>query len=172
MAIDHCIFRLQNVFGEGQSLQNPYTGLISIFSTRLRRGLQLPLFEDGLCTRDFVHVQDVAEAFARALDHPGPISATINVGSGIATTIREVASGLAMALGVSPELVVTGQYRLGDIRHNCADLTSLRSILDFSPQITVTEGLRLFAEWLKTEPVPTDRLEQANQELIARKLMA
>jgi dTDP-L-rhamnose 4-epimerase len=172
MAIDHCILRLQNVFGEGQSLQNPYTGIISIFSTRLRRGLQLPLFEDGLCTRDFVHVRDVAEAFARALDHPAPIGSTINVGSGIATTIRDVAHGLATALDVDPELVVTGQYRLGDIRHNCADLTALRSTLGFSPQITVAEGLSRFVEWLKTEPVPADRLEQANRELISRKLMA
>jgi dTDP-L-rhamnose 4-epimerase len=172
MGIDHCILRLQNVFGEGQSLQNPYTGIISIFSTRLRRGLQLPLFEDGLCTRDFVHVHDVAEAFARALEHPAQIGATINVGSGVPTTIRDVAHGLATALGVNPELVVTGQYRLGDIRHNCADLTALRATLGFSPQITVSEGLRHFVEWLKTEPVPADRLEQANRELISRKLMA
>ena len=131
---------------------------------------KMPVYVDA--TFGAIDVRDVAEAFARALDHPAPIGATINVGSGIATTICDVAHGLATALDVDPELVVTGQYRLGDIRHNCADLTALRSTLGFSPQTTVSEGLRQFVEWLKTEPVPADGLEQANRELISRKLMA
>jgi dTDP-L-rhamnose 4-epimerase len=171
MGIDYCVLRLQNVYGEGQSLQNPYTGIISIFSTRLRRGLQLPLFEDGLCTRDFVHVSDVAEAFNRAAFAERPLNCTLNVGSGSATTIRDVASALAQALGVPPRMEVTGQYRLGDIRHNCADIAALGSALAFTPGVQIVDGMRRFAEWVGQEPLPEDNLDRANRELQARKLM-
>jgi len=171
MGIDYCILRLQNVYGEGQSLQNPYTGLISIFSTRLRRGLKLPLFEDGLCTRDFVHVSDVAEAFCRAASSDVSLNCTLNVGSGSATTIRDVAVALANALDVEPRMEVTGQYRLGDIRHNCADVSALRSSLDFAPTVVIGDGMCRFAGWVKGEPLPEDNLDRANQELQSRKLM-
>ena len=171
LGIDYCVLRLQNVYGEGQSLQNPYTGLISIFSTRLRRGLPLPLFEDGLCTRDFVHVSDVAASFSRAASAESPLNCTLNVGSGSATTIRDVATALAKALGVTPRMEVTGQYRLGDIRHNCADIAALDSILRFAPRVQIVEGMQRFANWVGIQPLPEDNLDRANRELQARKLM-
>ena len=125
LGLGHAILRLQNVYGEGQSLNNPYTGILSVFSTRIRRGLVLPIFEDGAESRDFVHVSDVARAFVTALSTPEPVNSVINVGSGEASPVIEVARGLSRAFGAEPQVEVTGQYRLGDIRHNFADVGRL-----------------------------------------------
>jgi dTDP-L-rhamnose 4-epimerase len=169
--IGYAILRLQNVYGEGQSLHNPYTGVLSIFSTRIRRGLHVPLFEDGHETRDFVHVDDVASAFVAALRSEVPVNQVINVGAGRATSIGEVAARLAHAFGAAANTVVTGQYRLGDIRHNCADIGRLRAVLGCEPHVELTTGLKRFAAWVATQPLPEDRLDQANAEMKARKLM-
>lgn len=165
------IFRLQNVYGEGQSLKNPYTGILSIFSTRIRRGLELPIFEDGLESRDFVHVSDVAAAFVAALDRAAAPDAVINVGSGVASSVTEVAQALSRAFGAEPDLRVTGQYRLGDIRHNAADVTRLRDLLGLEPRVGLEEGLKRFANWVATQPLPEDMLEKANAEMKQRKMM-
>lgn len=169
--IGHAILRLQNVYGEGQSLNNPYTGILSIFSTRIRRGLQLPIFEDGAESRDFVHVSDVATAFVAALETPAPVNRVINVGSGVASPVIEVARALSRAFGAEPDVAVTGQYRLGDIRHNSADITALTTALGCTPQVGLDEGLRRFAAWVSSQPLPEDRLAEANAELAKRKMM-
>lgn len=169
--IGYSILRLQNVYGEGQSLNNPYTGILSIFSTRIRRNSDLPLFEDGEESRDFVHVDDVAEALVRSLVRETPPNAVINVGSGVPTSVREVAEGLTRALGREPRTRVTGEYRLGDIRHNWADISRLRTLLDFAPQISLEEGLARFAAWVESQPLPEDQLARANAELKQRNLM-
>jgi len=166
------ILRLQNVYGEGQSLKNPYTGILSIFSTRIRRGLELPIFEDGLESRDFVHVSDVVEAFTLALESKEPVNDVLNVGTGTATPVRVLAAELSKALGHEPRLVITGQFRTGDIRHNFADLSKTAKLLGFAPRVDLTEGLRRFAAWVNEEPLPEDRLDQANRELQERKLMS
>jgi dTDP-L-rhamnose 4-epimerase len=171
LKIDATIFRFQNVYGEGQSLQNPYTGILSIFSTRIRRGLFLPLFEDGQESRDFVHVDDISEAMLRAIDYSGDISTAINVGSGVGSSVEVVAAELSFALGAKPNLRSTGQFRLGDIRHNVADISKLSSILGFKPSISLRDGLIRFAKWVNTQPIPEDRLDHANQELSSRGLM-
>lgn len=171
LGIGHAILRLQNVYGEGQSLKNPYTGILSIFSTKLRHGAELPLFEDGEETRDFVHVSDVAEALALALTIEQAPNSVINVGSGIGTSVREVAALLSDALGKPRNLRVTGEYRLGDIRHNAADITRLRELLGFTPQIDLATGIKRFARWAAGEELPEDRLDQANAELRQRGLM-
>ena len=163
--------RLQNVYGEGQSLNNPYTGILSIFSTRIRRGLHLPIFEDGQETRDFVHVEDVANAFCRAIEFEGAINQAINVGMGIKTTVHQIASHLSNAFGVEPNLVTTNEFRLGDIRHNFADIQRLKNNLNFSPQTTLADGMKRFADWVNTQILPKDQLEQANRELKSRGLM-
>lgn len=172
LGIGYAILRLQNVYGEGQSLKNPYTGILSIFSTRIRRGGELPLFEDGEETRDFIHVDDVAEALARAVTSPEPVNTTINVGSGKATSVAEVAGLLNAALGGRSPTRVTGEYRLGDIRHNCADIARLDSLLGYRPQVSLSDGLARFAAWVLSEELPEDQLDRANAELRARKLMA
>lgn len=171
LGIGYAIFRLQNVYGEGQSLKNPYTGILSIFSTKLRRGLELPLFEDGLESRDFVHVDDVVSALVLGIDAPMPPDDTFNVGSGVATSIAEVAGALSTAFGKVHNTVITGQYRIGDIRHNVADMSLIRSKLGFEPSIDLQAGLKRFAQWVLTQPLPEDLLAKANKELQDRSLM-
>lgn len=171
LGIGYAILRLQNVYGEGQSLKNPYTGILSIFSTRVRRGLQLTAFEDGLESRDFVHVTDVAQAMFLSLLTAKSPNTVINVGSGVATSVLDVAIGLSEALGHTPDIRVTSEYRLGDIRHNVADITRLREVLGYTPQVSLRDGLRRFCDWVRAQPLPEDLLDRANAELKARRLM-
>ncbi len=171
LGLGYAILRLQNVYGEGQSLNNPYTGILSIFSTRIRRELELPIFEDGEETRDFVHVQDVANVFLAALTCERTPDCELNVGSGSATSVAEVARHLSSAFSASPRLVVTGQYRLGDIRHNRAEIARLSELLDYRPRVGLVEGLQRFAAWVRAQPLPEDRLDAANAELSARGMM-
>lgn len=172
LGIASAILRFQNVFGEGQSLKNPYTGILSIFSTRIRLGQSLPIFEDGEETRDFVHVEDVARALLRCIEQPVEEGVTVNVGSGQATSIMELARMLQRIMGSDIEPHVTGEYRVGDIRHNFADISRLEKVVGFRPGITIGEGMRRFADWVQTQPIPEDLLERANAELKARRLMA
>jgi dTDP-L-rhamnose 4-epimerase len=172
LGIGYAILRLQNVYGEGQSLKNPYTGILSIFSTRIRRGLDLPIFEDGLESRDFVHVDDVSRAMQACLASATPINRVVNVGSGVPTSVTDVARQLVVSLGGRAPLRVTAEYRLGDIRHNVADVARLSELLPGGARIGLAEGLDRFAAWVKTQPLPEDRLDRANAELRARKLMA
>jgi dTDP-L-rhamnose 4-epimerase len=171
MGIAHAILRFQNVFGEGQSLSNPYTGILSIFSTRIRLGLPLPIFEDGAESRDFVHVEDVANAVLACVEKPAAEGTTLNVGSGEPTPVMDVAKLLCrvMKSGIVPH--VTGEYRVGDIRHNFADVGRLERAAGFRPQIPLEAGMERFCAWVATEPVPADMLDKANAELRARKMM-
>lgn len=169
--IGYAILRLQNVYGEGQSLNNPYTGILSIFSTRIRRGFDLPLFEDAEESRDFVHVDDVVESLMRTITGESPANTVINVGSGTPTSVRAVAQGLARAFGQEPRVRVTGEYRLGDIRHNWADVSRLKRLLDYEPQVALETGLARFAAWVSEQPLPEDQLDRANAELKKRNLM-
>ncbi|CAM4013581.1 dTDP-L-rhamnose 4-epimerase [Pseudomonas reidholzensis] len=171
MGIGFAMLRLQNVYGERQSLNNPYTGILSIFSTKIRRDSELPLFEDGKESRDFVHVEDVTDALLAALTVAQAPDAAINVGSGVATSVRAVAEELTRAFGKSPNVVVTGQFRIGDIRHNYADISRLQSLLGVTPKVSLADGLQRFAAWVSSQPLPEDQLEKANQELRERKLM-
>jgi dTDP-L-rhamnose 4-epimerase len=172
LGIAHTILRFQNVFGEGQSLRNPYTGILSIFSTRIRLNLPLPIFEDGEETRDFVHVEDVAAAVLRRIEAPSSDGVTLNVGRGEAASIMAVARMLSRIMGSEIEPHVTGEYRVGDIRHNFADISKLEEVTGLRPRILLEEGLKRFCGWVATRPIPPDLLDKANEELKARKLMA
>ena len=171
LGIPCLIFRLQNVYGEGQSLHNPYTGILSIFSNRIRQGKVIVLFEDGHESRDFVHVSDVAEAMALGLLGDGGDGLTMNVGSGIAVSVDTIARTLKRQFADSSALVMSGQYRLGDIRHNFADISVIRRALGFSPKVPLEEGIARFVRWVKTQPASEDGLDRANRELIQRGLM-
>ncbi len=165
------ILRFQNVYGEGQSLQNPYTGILSIFSTRIRLGLSLPVFEDGAETRDFVHVEDVVGAVLRFVETPVVQGVTVNVGYGEPTSIMQVAQLLCKLMGSPVEPHVSAQYRVGDIRHNFADIAALEQASGFRPGIPLEQGLSRFCDWVGTQPIPQDLLDKANAELKARNLM-
>jgi dTDP-L-rhamnose 4-epimerase len=175
--IPFLIFRLQNVYGEGQSLHNPYTGILSIFSTRVRQGKEIVLFEDGQESRDFVHVSDVAEAIALGVTSDGGDGLTLNVGSGAQISVETVAHSLCRAFNGSRTMVlISGQYRLGDIRHNYADISAIQHHLGFSPKVPLDEGIARFVRWVQTQPLSSngtaeDGLERANRELIERGLM-
>jgi dTDP-L-rhamnose 4-epimerase len=165
-------FRFQNVYGEGQSLKNPYTGILSIFSNRIRQSKPIYLFEDGQESRDFVHVTDVARAVVLSVLNDGANGKTLNVGSGAKTSVELIARTIKLLLGDHTEPVVSGQFRIGDIRHCYADLTNIRAALDFEPRIDLQCGLERFVEWVKTQPIEHDGLDAANQQLASRGLMA
>lgn len=164
------IFRFQNVYGEGQSLRNPYTGIISIFFNRARQGLEIPVYEDGNESRDFVHVDDVVSALCRCLDVELASGTILNVGSGVSTSVAELARTLVRLVGKDVAVRTTGQFRVGDIRHCWADQTRFRSLLGLVPSISLEDGLARFCKWAETQPVHEDRLEQATQELRQRGL--
>jgi len=171
LGIPAVIFRFQNVYGEGQSLKNPYTGILSIFSNQLRCGKTINLYEDGQESRDFVHVSDVARAVVLGVIGDGADGSTLNVGFGQPTTVERIASLLKERLGSKTTPVVSAQYRLGDIRHGYADTTAIKKQLGFTPEISLEQGLDRFVAWVKQQPVEPDRLGTATQELILRGLM-
>ncbi len=164
------IFRPQNVYGEGQSLQNPYTGIISIFFNRARQGLEIPIYEDGRESRDFVHVSDVVAAMHDALSADLAPGVAINLGSGQPTTVAALAASLLEAAGLDVATRVTGQFRVGDIRHGYADIGAARRLLGFEPRTPLGEGLRRFCDWAKNEPVHPDRTSEATAELRSNRL--
>lgn len=163
--------RLWNVYGPGQALSNPYTGVLAIFSSRLHNGQPPVIFEDGQQRRDFVHVEDVAQAFLLALEHEKAPGGVFNVGSGEDRTVNEVAQLLAKAMGRSIEPEIAGKARLGDIRHCIADISKIREELGYAPRCDFSKGLAELAEWV-AEQQAEDRVQQARRELEARGLVA
>jgi dTDP-L-rhamnose 4-epimerase len=159
--------RFQNVYGQRQSLRNPYTGILSIFSNRMRQGLPINLFEDGLESRDFVHVSDVVRAVTLALQTELAGFNVLNIGSGVATSVQRIATLLAQRLGSASKLQVSGDFRSGDIRHCYADLTLAKERLGYTPQMSLEAGLHAFCTWVQTQDVLVDRSEQAQRELSA-----
>lgn len=171
IGIEYAILRFQNVYGEGQSLKNPYTGILSIFSNRIRRRLEIPIFEDGCESRDFVHVEDVVQSITACINLKHGPNQVVNVGSGAQTTVIEVASQLMNALNIKVPLKITSEFRIGDIRHNCADISKLKSVLGVVPKIALKDGLARFVTWVASQPEFDDGLEKANSELKRKNLM-
>jgi dTDP-L-rhamnose 4-epimerase len=162
--------RFFNVYGPNQALSNPYTGVLAIFASRLLNDKPPMIFEDGEQRRDFVSVKDVAAACVLALERPGLAGEVFNVGSGASFTVNEIARRLARLLDkehIEPE--VTGEYRVGDIRHCFADITKARDLLGFTPQVDIEDGLGELAQWLEGQQAD-DRVEQARRELRSRGL--
>ncbi|MBX6740481.1 MAG: NAD-dependent epimerase/dehydratase family protein [Acetobacteraceae bacterium] len=164
--------RLWNVYGPGQALSNPYTGVLAIFASRLQNGQSPVIFEDGLQRRDFVHVEDVAQAFVLALAHPRAAGGVFNIASGQDRSVQEVAELLATAMGrleLVPE--ITGKARAGDIRHCIADIGLARNVLGYTARRDFMQGLAELAEWVARQQAE-DRVQQARKELEARGLVA
>lgn len=165
LGISALALRYQNVYGPGQSLSNPYTGILSIFSTRMLNGNEVNIFEDGKESRDFVFIDDVIAATAKGVEYSPHLVDVFNVGSGVATDVLTIANTLQELLGVTVPIKVSGQFRIGDIRHNLADLTKIRKTLGFEPVVSIDEGLRRFVAWVKDEQVQVCRHEESLQEL-------
>lgn len=145
------ILRYFNVYGSGQSLKNPYTGIVSIFYSRLKAGQPIALYERGLPGRDFVHVADVARANLLALETEVPSGTAFNVGSGREITVRGLAEALAAAAGLPVRFEDRGEFRVGDIRSCFADAARTRALLGFRAKIGLEEGLREFSAWARGE---------------------
>lgn len=165
LGISALAFRYQNVYGPGQSLSNPYTGILSIFSTRIRNGSGINIFEDGKESRDFVYIDDVVAVTAKGIEYQEPLVDVFNVGSGVATDVMTIAGTLQHLLGGNVPIEISGQFRVGDIRHNVADLTKVRAILGFEPSVGIEEGLSRFIAWVNGEQIQVDRYEESLTEL-------
>ena len=164
--------RLFNVYGPGQALSNPYTGVLAIFSSRLLNGQRPMIFEDGEQRRDFVHVSDVARAFNEALVHPAAPGEVFNIGSGTDRSVSDVSRSLAAAMGLNgldPEIV--GKTRIGDIRHCYCDGSKAAEKLGFQAATDFDEGLAELTEWVASQTAD-DRVDDARAELEARGLVA
>lgn len=163
-------FRYQNVYGPGQSLKNPYTGILSIFSTQIKNGNGINIFEDGKETRDFVFISDVVYATVLGIEKETANNQVFNVGTGVATDVITVATELSNNYGIQVPITISGNYRLGDIRHNYADITKARQLLGFEPKISFKEGLKQFTDWVNTQEVEEDKYQQSIDEMKAKGL--
>ena len=170
--MEGCALRLWNIYGPGQALSNPYTGVLAIFASRIANGQAPMVFEDGLQRRDFVHVADVARAFMLALDRREADGEVFNIGSGENRTVEEVALLQAASMG-RPDLHpdITHQTRAGDIRHNIPDLTKAGTVLGYEARQDFSAGLEELAAWVAKKDAH-DRVAEARRELELRGLVA
>ncbi|MBI4263012.1 MAG: SDR family NAD(P)-dependent oxidoreductase [Acidobacteria bacterium] len=164
--------RFFNVYGPRQSLSNPYAGIVAIWLSRLLTGKQPIVFEDGGQLRDFVSVHDVVECLVLMLENAGADFLPVNVGSGQAIPILEIARLLARLLGVPVEPLVAQRGRKFDIRHNTADITRAREALGFEPRVSLEHGFAELIEWARSTPdVAVDYFDQALEELEQKGLL-
>jgi dTDP-L-rhamnose 4-epimerase len=171
IGISSVAFRYQNVYGPGQSLSNPYTGILSIFSTLILSGKELNIFEDGLESRDFVYIDDVINATILGLELDEANGEIFNVGNGVQTTVLEVASKLIKNYNSNTKIKISGNYRLGDIRHNFADLAKIENNLGFRPKYSFEEGLIKFCDWVKEQKIIESKYENSILEMKNKGLM-
>ncbi len=164
------ILRFFNVYGPGQSLSNPYVGVLGTFFRRARSRFSLEVYEDGKMLRDFVFIEDVVDVLRRVIGNDRVFGRSLNVGTGKATTLLQVAREICNALSVETPITVSGRYRLGDVRHAIASVSLLEGVLGISLKTTFVEGLRAFVNWaLEHECEAADDL--ADEQLTARQLL-
>lgn len=171
LGIPSMALRYQNVYGPGQSLKNPYTGILAIFSNLARTGRHLQIFEDGLESRDFVYVDDVVRATACCVLGNFQGSHCVNIGSGARTSVLEVANGINDFYGGHSKVEVTGEFRDGDIRHGLADLSLAQSLLQYEPKWDFGSGLRKFLEWAGESQPVVGAYEQSLAEMKEKGLL-
>jgi dTDP-L-rhamnose 4-epimerase len=165
LGIASVAFRYQNVYGPGQSLSNPYTGILSIFSTLIKNGKDINIFEDGRESRDFVYIEDVVNATVLGLEKEEANGQVFNVGTGEATDVITVADKLITNYKSKVRMIISGNYRLGDIRHNYADMTKIKSVLGFTPFYNFDTGIKKFTDWVITQDVKASKYEESLSEM-------
>lgn len=163
-------FRYQNVYGPGQSLSNPYTGILSIFSTRIKNGNNINIFEDGKESRDFVYIDDVVSATILGIEKTEANYKTFNVGSGERTNVLTIAKKLKNKYNSDIEIKISGDYRLGDIRHNYADLSKIKNKLGYEPKLNFENGISNFVKWVENQTLKEDNYEKSINELKSKGL--
>jgi dTDP-L-rhamnose 4-epimerase len=162
--------RYFNVYGPRQALTNPYTGVCAIFSSSLLNDQAPTVFEDGEQTRDFVHVSDIVQANLLALESSRADYQAINVGTGMPTSVGEVARLLARGLGKDIQPHIVGRYRAGDIRHCVADISRAQNLLGYQPRVSLQAGIPELLEWVRCQRASTN-VGAATAELAARQLI-
>jgi len=163
--------RYQNVYGPGQSLQNPYTGILAIFSNQARAQQPINIFEDGLESRDFVYIDDVVEATWRTVAGTTMHAGAVNVGSGARVTVRDVVREITDFFSSDSQVSISGMFRQGDIRHCIADLTKARRLIGFEPKWRFHDGIQQFLAWAASEESAPDRYEFSIEEMRERGLL-
>lgn len=158
-------YRFQNVYGPGQSLKNPYTGILSIFSTRIKNGNDISIFEDGLETRDFVYIDDVTDAIILGINSDKADYCAFNVGSGEKTDVLTVANRLKDKYQSNSVIEVSGNFRIGDIRHNLGDLSYIQETLGYTPKVSFADGISKFVDWVEMQEVEVDNYDKSIQEM-------
>jgi dTDP-L-rhamnose 4-epimerase len=171
LGISAFALRFQNVYGPGQSLKNPYTGILAIFSNLARANEPIYVFEDGQESRDFVYIADVVDAVWRCVSPGIQGVEALNVGSGQPTTVLEVVQETIKFFDSSSTASVTGAFRHGDIRHNIGDLTKVRKVIGFEPQWTFAQGIHEFLSWANSQSVVAGEYEKSLKEMRDRGLM-
>lgn len=165
MGVDYTIFRFQNVYGIGQSLKNPYTGILSVFSSLMLENKPVNIFEDGLESRDFINVKDIACGVVRSIEEPNSNGEIINLGSGENTSVLEIAEILKKHYESKSEINITGDFRIGDIAHNKADISKAKNLLKFQPTIDLDSGLKDFCSWVKGQEKDNTGYEKSLSEM-------
>lgn len=158
-------FRFQNVYGPGQSLKNPYTGILSIFSTRIKNGNDINIFEDGKETRDFVYIEDVTDAVTLGIEKDEANYQIFNVGSNEKIDVLTVANTLKNKYKSDVNIIVTGNYRLGDIKDNIADLTKINKLLGYEPKVNFVQGISNFVDWVEDQKIEEDNYDASIEEM-------
>ena len=149
---------------------NPYTGILSIFSTRILNNNSINIFEDGKESRDFVYIDDVVNATIMGIENDKANSQVYNVGSGSKISVLEVAKSIYKELGRQVNLDITGDFRLGDIRHNYADLSKIKSELQYKSKVSFKTGLSCFIKWVKTQNKQPDKYEKSLKEMKQKRM--
>jgi len=170
IGINGTSLRFQNVYGPGQSLSNPYTGILSIFSTRIMNGNDINIFEDGNESRDFIYVDDVVDSIILAIEKDEANGQIFNVGTGIPVSVYHVAKLLVKSFNRDVPINISGQFRVGDIRHNYADISKITSLLGFNPKVQIEEGIERFVSWVKNQPVNQDGYDKSISLLLEKGL--
>ena len=158
-------YRYQNVYGPGQSLSNPYTGILSIFSTSIKNNNEINIFEDGKESRDFVYIQDAVDATILGIEKDQANYNIFNVGSGIRTTVLDVISSLNKEYHTNANYTISGNFRLGDIRDNYADLSKITAELGFKPKVSFEQGVNLFCQWVSSQEIKNDKFSESFKEM-------
>lgn len=163
-------FRYQNVYGPGQSLLNPYTGILSIFSTQIKNGNNINIFEDGKESRDFVYIDDVINATILGLEKKEANNKVFNVGADEPINVIYIAEKLIENYQSKVTLNISGNYRIGDIRHNYADLLKISNFLGYQARVKIDEGLNKFCLWVNSQEIQKDGFTASLNEMKAKGL--
>jgi dTDP-L-rhamnose 4-epimerase len=158
--------RYSVTFGPRQSITNAYTGVVSIFSTRILNGLPVVVYEDGQQQRDFVYVGDVARANVHCLESDATDGEAYNVGSGRPTRVDELLDTLADAYGCAVEPLMRGEFRPGEVRHLFADISKLRAT-GWEPTVSVADGVAAYVDWIATQGDVKDYFTEAEKHMKA-----